>query len=877
MSSYRMPGLVQTALVVSLLLAVPHIAFGQGGFVGPSSGGPATGTVNAGETQLTYNGTTYPLVNGRVTFPDCTMYIALRSGMLIPGGMAAGCTPGGGSGGGGGFVGPGTGGPATGSVSGNLLTYNSATYTRVNGKVTFPDCTLYIAMDSGLLIPAGTAPGCAPAVVRTTPTITWATPASVVAGTVLGGTQLNATANVQGTFAYSPAAGTVLTAGTQTLSTTFTPTDTTNYATATATVTIVVTASGGGSGGGGFAGPASGGPSSGEVSGNILTYNGGRFTIVNGKVTFPDCTVYIATSNGALIRYGVASPCTPGKVTLDITWLTPASVAPGTALSATQLNATAPTAGTFVYNPPAGTVLQAGTTTLSVTFTPTDTVTYATSTATVTIQVISSGGMFLGPGSGGPATGQINGNILTYSGATYTIVNGKVQLPDCFIYIAGPGGLLIRAGAAASCSPSSGGGGGGSGGPSGVPGAGPIQTWSAPKQVVNIGRVSIFGMGMAYDAATKRYLLAWRASTNACGGADAVWGQFLDSNADPLGSPFLVSIGSNCMWAYSGWEPAVAATGDGRFMVTYARNNPSATPSPYSVIFHLVEYNGVPQLAAPVTIDNGTSHEATAVAWMPHAQQFMVMWSKNGPPRGTKVIWSMAITRDGGLAQIYQVTDKNDFIDMATAKIAQGADNNLLVIGWRDSTNSAMAPNGGISYTQVNEGGSPLMNTGNIVGPSTSFYRYTRVAYNSQTQKYLAIYTDYAYPGCDPDSPSGGNVMARNFNLNGTPMESGSYALQSTNRCNGAVGDDQFTELGLAYEPVNNAFVIGARGQDNGNALPVYRMVTDPNGKVYQSSVNQQSAENASPMPTIVADGAGRVLIAYRPNYTSIWVMFGSK
>ena len=43
-----------------------------------------------------------------------------------------------------------------------------------------------------------------------------------------------------GTFAYSPAAGTVLKAGRQTLSVTFTPTDTTDYTTATATATIDV-------------------------------------------------------------------------------------------------------------------------------------------------------------------------------------------------------------------------------------------------------------------------------------------------------------------------------------------------------------------------------------------------------------------------------------------------------------------------------------------------------------------------------------------------------------------------------------------------------------------------------------------------------------
>jgi hypothetical protein len=78
---------------------------------------------------------------------------------------------------------------------------------------------------------------------QVTPTITWSVPAAITFGSALSSTQLDATANVPGTFVYSPAAGTVLQAGAgQTLSVTFTPADTTNYTTATATTTITVNA-----------------------------------------------------------------------------------------------------------------------------------------------------------------------------------------------------------------------------------------------------------------------------------------------------------------------------------------------------------------------------------------------------------------------------------------------------------------------------------------------------------------------------------------------------------------------------------------------------------------------------------------------------------
>jgi hypothetical protein len=60
-----------------------------------------------------------------------------------------------------------------------------------------------------------------------TPTITWPAPAAIPYGTALSSTQLDATASVPGSFVYTPPAGTVLSTGTQTLSVTFTPTDTT--------------------------------------------------------------------------------------------------------------------------------------------------------------------------------------------------------------------------------------------------------------------------------------------------------------------------------------------------------------------------------------------------------------------------------------------------------------------------------------------------------------------------------------------------------------------------------------------------------------------------------------------------------------------------
>ncbi len=59
----------------------------------------------------------------------------------------------------------------------------------------------------------------------------------------------------------------------------------------------------------------------------------------------------------------------------------------GDSLSDTQLNAIANTAGSFVYNLPAGTILHPGTQSLSLTFTPTDSTDYAATTADVSLVV----------------------------------------------------------------------------------------------------------------------------------------------------------------------------------------------------------------------------------------------------------------------------------------------------------------------------------------------------------------------------------------------------------------------------------------------------------------------------------------------------------
>jgi hypothetical protein len=75
---------------------------------------------------------------------------------------------------------------------------------------------------------------------QATPTISWPAPADITYGTPLSATQLNATANVPGSFSYNVAPGTILGVGTQTLVVTFTPADQTDYRSVTLSVPLGV-------------------------------------------------------------------------------------------------------------------------------------------------------------------------------------------------------------------------------------------------------------------------------------------------------------------------------------------------------------------------------------------------------------------------------------------------------------------------------------------------------------------------------------------------------------------------------------------------------------------------------------------------------------
>ncbi len=243
------------------------------------------------------------------------------------------------------------------------------------------------------------------------PAITWPTPGAITYGTPLSATQLNATATnpvggatVPGTLTYTPNLGTVLNAGQQTLNVLFTPTDLATYTTATGSVTLVVNAAAptltwvpavstityGTALGAQQLNAAATGIGGASVPGTfVYTPASGAVLGVGPQrlavVFTPTSSNYAAAQSAALVTVTQATP--------TLTWPTPASIAYGIPLSASQLNATATGVtgaalpGTFVYTPAAGAVLNPGTQTLSVTYTPTDATDYTTATTTVQLVI----------------------------------------------------------------------------------------------------------------------------------------------------------------------------------------------------------------------------------------------------------------------------------------------------------------------------------------------------------------------------------------------------------------------------------------------------------------------------------------------------------
>ena len=224
-----------------------------------------------------------------------------------------------------------------------------------------------------------------------TPTITWTNPAAIAYGTPLSSTQLNASSGgVAGTFAYTPASGTILNVGAnQTLSVIFSPTDSTDYNSAPATVTITVNQAAGS-----VLLATSSTPS---AYATPVTFTATMPSNATGTVTFKDGATILGTasivSNSAAI---MTSALSVGTHSITASWPgdTNYTSAVSTALSQTVNRASVTITATSSLNPS----LYGDSVTLTYTFTgggatPTGTATLVDGSTTLGTLTLSAGGV----------------------------------------------------------------------------------------------------------------------------------------------------------------------------------------------------------------------------------------------------------------------------------------------------------------------------------------------------------------------------------------------------------------------------------------------------------------------------------------------------
>jgi serine/threonine protein phosphatase PrpC len=228
---------------------------------------------------------------------------------------------------------------------------------------------------------------------RATPTITWPTPEKVPYGTLLSDSQLNATASVPGTFVYTPAPGTLLSAGEHTPTVVFTPSNLSDYTPAQAAVFLNVMK----------VSPTIDWPMPdpinratplGAAQLNAIARVPGSFTYspATGETLGPGThTLSVSFTPVDSVNYLPAEASVSLTVAeimpASVVWPEPHSISYGTPLGAEQLNASSSIPGSFIYGPAASEVLPAGKHKLSVIFTPHNEKEYAKGQANVTLIV----------------------------------------------------------------------------------------------------------------------------------------------------------------------------------------------------------------------------------------------------------------------------------------------------------------------------------------------------------------------------------------------------------------------------------------------------------------------------------------------------------
>jgi hypothetical protein len=275
-------------------------------------------------------------------------------------------------------------------------------------------------------------------VLKATPVVDWPTPNELPYGSELTSAELNATASVPGVFTYHPDIGDRPGEGGQTLTVTFTPSDTANYRTVEMSVTLTVTPAAPIDIG--WLAPAAiayGTPlSSLQLNATASIPGTFSYTPAEGEVLNAGDHTLSVTFSPSDSRFPSSRhwvELTVFKAKPEIAWQMPEPIPFGTPLDSAQLNARASVPGKYTYIPAAGERPMVGRQKLSVLFTPQDNQNFAPGRADVYLEVTRAAAAVWWPNPGPISYG---------TPLSATQLNATSSVPGTFVYAPAAGTVL---------------------------------------------------------------------------------------------------------------------------------------------------------------------------------------------------------------------------------------------------------------------------------------------------------------------------------------------------------------------------------------------------------------------------------------------------
>ncbi len=370
----------------------------------------------------------------------------------------------------------------------------------------------------------------------------------------------------------------------------------------------------------------------------------------------------------------------------------------------------------------------------------------------------------------------------------------------------------------------------------------------------------IWSFDAAMDPGSGQFLVVWLKD-------DGILGRFYELNTtthrlDALGGEFYVSRGLK-------HQPVRTEFGDGKFLVTYAI--PRGADAAVSREFRMVSYDDVgdvaivqPPAAQPGTVlANDAQRTAAAVRFIENdasptrGGHFLVAWPKD------KHTWAQVVFSDGTtIANPPVKVSNNSGCPMILPEMAiDPVSGQALIVGWKDGTADGCTGQGGLWFKHMDESGSTDGAGGLVVD--------AREEPGLHWQHGVAYGNGRYQVGWSRKGKHGKGIWGRGLDATGTvdavgPIQEGIGG--------GQVWDNNFGEIGIAFDPRSETFLLGARGEDSGDGRgAVVQIEVNGAGDTIGGSLKKMTETMApSPDPVMISKGDGYMVSVFRDGWFAV-------